>query len=66
MRRELRLVKDERVLGFVDDALEPAMSPSVADVLSALVREVGAPETVRQVLADGWSNGYLYFAEATS
>lgn len=65
MRRELRLVADERVLGWVDDAKKPPLDAKAAAVLSLSLRELGEDAAVREVLRDGWSNGYLYFAEAT-
>lgn len=65
MRRELRSVRDERVLGAVDDTLVVPFVGAAGDVLSGVRRERGDAEAVRQVIADGWSNGYLYFAEPT-
>lgn len=63
----MRSVRDEQVLGAVDDVriADAAFVGAAGDVLSALRRELGDEEAVRRVLADGWSNGYLYFAEPT-
>lgn len=66
MRRELRSVRTGEVLGAVDDALTPPFEGAAADVLGGLRRQLGDEQTVRTVLADGWSNGYLYFPEATT
>lgn len=63
MRRELRLMADQQPLGWVDDSRTPPLDPVAADVLSGPIRDVGEAQAVRNVLRDGWSNGYLYFAE---
>lgn len=65
MRRELRSVRTERVLGVVDDTKEPPFEGGAGDVLGGLRREVGDRRAVEIVLAEGWSNGYVYFAEPT-
>jgi len=65
MRRELRSVRTEEVLGAVDDVRPgaDAFEGSAGDVLSGARRRLGDIETVRQVIQDGWSNGYLYFTD---
>lgn len=65
MRRELRDVKDETVLGWVDDDADPPFDENAARTLSGMRLRLGDPETVRIVLREGWSNGYLYLAEAS-
>lgn len=65
MRRELRAVRDEQVYGAVDTAADPPFEGSAGNVLSRMRRELGDAATVKAVMAEGWSNGYLYFAEAT-
>jgi hypothetical protein len=62
MRRELRSVRTEEVLGAVTDGPEP-FEGAAADVLSGLRRQLGDAEAAARVLRDGWSNGYLYLAE---
>jgi len=63
--RELRSVRTEQRLGAVDDTLQgaDAFTGSAGDVLSGMRRRLGDAETVRQVMRDGWSNGYLYFSD---
>jgi hypothetical protein len=63
MRRELRSVRTEEVLGAVDDHAEPVFQGSAGNVLSAMRRKIGDAATAREVMRDGWSNGYLYFAD---
>lgn len=66
MRRELRSVRTEAVLGAVDDDRTPPFEGAAEEALGRLRQQLGDAQTVKQVLAGGWSNGYLYFAEATS
>lgn len=63
MRRDLRSVRTETVVGAVDT--EEGFVGAAASVLAAMRRDLGDEETIRRVIAEGWSNGYLYFAEAT-
>lgn len=61
MRRELRSVQTEQVVGAV---AEPDQFEGAANsVLGRMRRELGDRETVAIVMREGWSNGYLYFAE---
>lgn len=63
MRRELKSVTTERVVGMIDDALDDPFIGGAADVLGALRRELGDAKTVETVMLEGWSNGYLYFGD---
>jgi hypothetical protein len=65
--RELRSVQTEKVLGSVTVADDGAITyrGAAEDVLSGAVRRLGA-EAGQVLMADGWSNGYLYLAEATT
>lgn len=67
MRRELRDVKTEEVVGSltVDDSGAVAFDRYAGDVLRTLRAKLGDQKAAATVMADGWSNGYLYFAEAT-
>lgn len=65
MRRELRSVRTEEVLGAVDDQRQPTFEGSAGEVLGSMRRKIGDAAAVREVIRDGWSNGYLYFAEPT-
>ncbi len=65
VRRELRVVKTDSMVGAVDDALPDPFEGHAGRVLGWMRRTFGDAETVRQVMADGWSNGYVYFAEPT-
>lgn len=66
MRRELRSVATEEVIGAVDDAADPPFEGAAGDVLGGLRREVGDAKAVEILLDEGWSNGYLYLAEPVS
>lgn len=63
MRRELRTVRGDHLRGAVDDSLRSPFVGQAADALRGLRGEVGDNRAVEIVLAEGWSNGYLYFAE---
>jgi hypothetical protein len=63
VRRELRSVATEEMLGAVDDAKGPPFEGDAGDVLKGLRREVGDVKASEIVLAEGWSNGYLYFGD---
>jgi hypothetical protein len=65
VRRELRSVATESIVGAVDDGAPEPFEGQAAKVLGWMRRTLGDTETIRQVLADGWSNGYLYFADPT-
>lgn len=65
MRRELRAVRDEAVYGAVDTNRDPVYEGIAGEVLGVLRRQLGDARAIESVMADGWSNGYLYFAEAT-
>lgn len=62
MRRNLRSVRADTVLGavVVDDAGK-RFEGSAASVLGGMRGELGDAATVDRVMAEGWSNGYLYF-----
>lgn len=63
--RELRIVETEEPLGLVglDDDNAPFFDERPADVLSGWRRRAGDDTAfVESLLADGWSNGYLYLA----
>lgn len=63
-RRELRIVKDERVIGAVvvtpDGTAE--FEGRAASVLQPMRRRFGDREAARQLMTDGWANGYIYLA----
>ena len=61
MRRELRSVATEEIVGAVDDAKGPPFEGAAGVVLGGLRREMGDVKASETVLAEGWSNGYLYF-----
>lgn len=66
MTRELRSVRTENVVGAVTVTDDGTITYQGAaeDVLSGVVRRLGA-NAGRVLMADGWSNGYLYLAEPT-
>jgi hypothetical protein len=66
MRRELRTVEGDRAVGalVIDDgtgAIE--FERYASDALARLRRTLGDEKAARAVMADGWSNGYLYFSD---
>lgn len=63
MRRELRSVRSGKYLGAVDDTRGPGFEGAAEQVLASLRTRLGDEETIAHVLAEGWSNGYLYFAD---
>jgi hypothetical protein len=66
VRHELRDVNTERVVGAVGVHGDAVRSDEYAGtVLATLRRKLGDAALANHVIADGWSNGYLYFAEAT-
>lgn len=63
MRRELRSVRTEELLGSVvvlDGVV--TLEGGALDVLAKTVERLG-PDAGKILMADGWSNGYLYLAE---
>lgn len=63
MRRELRSVRTEELLGsvvVVDGVI--TLEGGALDVLAKTVERLG-PDAGKILMADGWSNGYLYLAE---
>lgn len=66
MKRELRSVRTDEVLGaiVVENGIR-SFEGRAAEVLSSFRRRVGDDTTVDVVMVEGWSNGYLYFAEVT-
>jgi hypothetical protein len=68
-RRELRNVRTEARLGSVGltDEGEAFFTGNAKDVFAAMLkRGKSDEEVVKQLLRDGWSNGYLYLAEGKS
>lgn len=67
MMRELRSVSTEENLGAVIVAADGAVTfdRAAADVLGAMRRKLGDEAAARTVMAEGWSNGYLYLSEPT-
>lgn len=63
MKRELKSVRTEDVLGAVDDSLDQPFVGAAERVLGGLRREVGDAKTLDIVLLEGWSNGHLYFGD---
>lgn len=67
MRRELRIVRDDRVVGAVsDDDGEPVFEDAADTVFAHLRQLRGDAVAAAELLRDGWSNGYLYLADAES
>lgn len=66
MRRELRAVSSGEVRGAIDDTRPDPFEGLARDALSTMRRQFGDRETVSRVMREGWSNGYLYFAEPRS
>lgn len=64
MRRQLRSTQTGKIVGIVDDAETSPFEGAAGDVLAGLRNEVGDAETVKIVMRDGWSNGWLYFDDA--
>lgn len=67
MRRDLRSVRTENVLGavIVSDNGTITYEGAAEDVLSGVVRRLGK-DAGEVLMADGWSNGYLYLAPEAS
>lgn len=67
MKRELRIVKTDEVVGelVVDRNGTPHFRGRAQNVLPALRRRTSDAEVARDLMAGGWSNGYVYFAEPT-
>lgn len=66
MRRELRSVQTDEVVGaVVADGTQRLFEGQAGEVLSRFRRLVGDTTTIDVIMVEGWSNGYLYFAEAT-
>lgn len=66
MRRELRIVDTEEVIGAV--VLEQGgvhWIGHAGSVLADMRRRLGDEAAARAVMDGGWSNGYVYLAEAT-
>lgn len=64
VRRELRIAATEKVVGYVDlpDDGDPVFDGAAGDVFAGLLRRVGPDRLRDSLIADGWSNGYLYLA----
>jgi hypothetical protein len=66
VRREVRDVKTGRVVGgVVVDGDTVRFDEYAATVLATLRRKMGDAALAKRVIADGWSDGHLYFAEPT-
>lgn len=65
MRRELRVVKNESIVGAVeiDRHGTPQFEGAAGEVLGRFRAEMGDRETARRIISGGWSNGYLYFGD---
>lgn len=64
MRRELKSVRTEEVLGSVVATGDwRDFTGTAGNVLSALRRRLGDDKAVDLVMDEGWSNGYLYFGD---
>lgn len=67
MRREYRIAKTGQTIGsiMVDEDGTPYFEGAATEILRDSRRKLGDAAVARQILAEGWSNGYVYFAEAT-
>lgn len=68
MMRVLRSVSTEENLGAVIVAADGTVTfdRAAGNVLGAMRRQLGDEVAARTVMAEGWSNGYLYLAEPSS
>ena len=67
MRRELRIVRTDEVVGAVsDDGAEPVFEDAAVTVFARLREQRGDALAAAELLRDGWSNGYLYLADDES
>lgn len=66
VRRELRTVQGDRVVGAVEvlDGGRSRFDGQAAEVFARLRARLGDDQAAHSLLAEGWSNGYLYLAEA--
>lgn len=64
MRRELRAVSDDKVLGAVIANPDGTFTfeRAALDVFKGMRRRMSDDKLGPLLLADGWSNGYLYLA----
>jgi hypothetical protein len=60
-------VRTDEVVGALVVSVDgqPSFDGYAADVLAALRRRLGDVRAAETVMAEGWSNGYLYFADPT-
>lgn len=66
MRRELRVVKTEEPVGaVVRDVAGARLEGNATNILRKQRHQLGDAAVIDDILANGWSNGYVYFAEAT-
>jgi len=67
MTRGLRVVTTERPAGSltVDQDGTPHFEGAADGVLRSQRHREGDKVIAQQIMRDGWSNGYLYFAEPT-
>lgn len=67
MRRELLSLRSGSTLGaVVVEGKIRTFEGQAGNILSGLRRQVGDNTAVDLVMAEGWSNGYLYFGEVVS
>lgn len=64
-KRELRVVGTDVVVGTVDEERGDRFTGHAVHVFTHMCDRLGADEAARQLIADGWSNGYLYLAEVS-
>lgn len=66
MRRELRVVATEQVVGAAVRDLDGArLEGNAVNILRKQRLQRGDAAVIDDILGNGWSNGYVYFAEAT-
>lgn len=62
MYRELRVVSSERVMGWVADG--GRFGGAAAEMFSRRMPGKTPTEVTATLMAEGWSNGYVYLAPA--
>lgn len=62
-KRELRIVRDETVVGaVVVDGDTAQFEGQARDVFARMCHQLGDHAAAQRLITDGWSNGYLYLA----
>ena len=64
MVRELRIQTTDQKIGSVSEA-EPHFRGAASEQFADARRRVGDDEAARVLIANGWSNGYIYLSEPT-